>query len=96
MANPEPANVIPPETNSIVQNDVTIYPNPGSGQFKIVSNSGEEINSITVFDIAGRIVYEATTSSSEIDVDITTENKGIYFIRSNVNGNIKISKYINQ
>lgn len=36
------------------------------------------------------------TSTNEVDVDISDQPKGIYFVRCNINGEIKVLKYINQ
>jgi hypothetical protein len=82
------------ENTNQTQSEITIYPNPGSGQFKIIST--DDISSIIVCDVTGRIVYQSAVGSKEINIDISSEAKGIYFVKSIIGEKIKVTKYINQ
>lgn len=56
-----------------------VYPNPSNGIFKIESN--EEINSIQVLDITGRVVKQfAFSNNKNIELNISDLNKGTYII----------------
>ena len=78
---------------------ITIYPNPSDGSFSIESGtSGLEKNiSIEIFDLSGRKVFEApTTTSFPIKVDVQNIDAGIYFVRASSGGNLFIRKIIVQ
>ena len=57
---------------------VKIYPNPTEGMITI-ENDNNNLHSITVRDLSGKIVYQ-TTTSSEIVIDMTAFNSGAYFV----------------
>lgn len=59
------------------QNTVTVYPNPGNGEFTF--SEMETGNTLEVFDITGRIVHTATATSSNCLVDLSACNPGMYF-----------------
>lgn len=60
---------------------VLIYPNPSSGRFEIANNSGKPIESVSVFDMSGRIVESQSVAESwTIQMDLSDEPSGMYFI----------------
>lgn len=71
---------------------ISIYPNPNNGLFTV---SGAEIGSmIKVFDASGRIVYERTADTNEVEINIQHHTSGKYMIVSkNMNGK-EIKTYI--
>lgn len=94
-ANPE-ASDDQSVTDAIHQpGEVNIFPNPGSGQFKI-GFAEEGTKTIVIMDVTGRIVLEEQTFDKTIDVDLSTEPKGVYIVKSVINGKILFGKYINQ
>jgi hypothetical protein len=71
-------------TNDLVNNDndIHVYPNPGSGIFNIVSDKGfQDKTEVSVYNYLGEIVYKETSSSAEIGLDLSREQKGIYFLQ---------------
>ncbi|MBE7440961.1 MAG: T9SS type A sorting domain-containing protein [Flavobacteriales bacterium] len=65
--------------------DVNIYPNPITGNGFIAFNSLEATEQlISIYDIAGRVVYEKTYAikqgENKLTLETTNLTKGMYFI----------------
>jgi hypothetical protein len=58
-------------------NEITVSPNPGSGQF-VFSNLERE-NTIEIFDITGRSVLKTNTGNNSCIMDLTSKSPGLYF-----------------
>lgn len=82
---------------SNISNDISIFPNPTNGIFSIKLNDIESIQSYDILNIHGLAVYAANvvqdSSSNQIDLNLDSLPKGIYFIRMNI-GNQFISKKV--
>jgi hypothetical protein len=55
-----------------------IYPNPGSGWFKLESTQSGEIN---ILNSLGEVVYRSMHSGSMVDINLSNLPAGIYLIR---------------
>ena len=61
--------------------DISIYPNPNSGIFKLINSTMESV-SISVFDHLGRLVLNKLNANGQsIEIDISSEPKGIYLLK---------------
>ncbi len=56
---------------------ISIYPNPTNGNIII---EGENIKSIKITDVNGRLIKQLTVTDKQIDIDLSKEAKGIYFV----------------
>ncbi|MES2778430.1 MAG: immunoglobulin-like domain-containing protein, partial [Bacteroidota bacterium] len=75
--------------------NLSIYPNPNTGLFTIANKTNSNITAVQVMDVVGRTVYTKATQSNEVNVDLTTMNKGLYMvIIKDANGNEFSSKVI--
>jgi C1A family cysteine protease len=79
-----------------MDNMVTIYPNPGNGNFKLqYISANAETYTVTVIDLAGKAVLKNINYKqeglSEISLNMSGLQKGIYFV--NVKGN-EVSKLL--
>jgi hypothetical protein len=65
---------------AISSNDmsVAVYPNPFNSVITIMSNTKTEIE---VFNVLGSKVYSTTIEIGKSEVDLSTQSKGIYFVR---------------
>ena len=59
-------------------NNIVLYPNPTSGVFTII---GDNISNIDILDINGRLIKSFKVNSSNFKIDISNNQKGIYFIK---------------
>ena len=79
-------------TNIVEESIVTsIYPNPSNGLFSI---SGENIESIEVYDITGKLVMQQQVNSDNATIDLTNYAKGIYTLKTYTNSLVKSNKLI--
>jgi hypothetical protein len=60
-----------------------IYPNPSNGKFYLeTKNTGGDQIELLVMDLTGRIVYESKQAVPEtIEIDLSGQPKGMYFLR---------------
>lgn len=59
-----------------------LTPNPTSGAFKVIMNENITSGSLTVTDVSGNTVYKKSfKDQKEIEVDIHSQNQGIYIVR---------------
>ena len=66
----------------LAEKQIKIYPNPTRGKLaiEIVNYNFNDVGTIQVFDMAGRLVQNVTKLSSQLEVDITSEPPGSYII----------------
>lgn len=72
--------------------NISIFPNPSNG---IINIKAQDFYSIEILDIYGRIVLSENIKNLNYQIDITSQNSGIYFIKlSNEKSNViyKITK----
>jgi len=81
--------------NEVGNIDFNIYPNPNSGKFTIKFNNSDLNNVyIDIVDVNGKIIYQNNNiSSNNLEIDISENAKGTYFIRVN-NGGKALHKVI--
>ena len=70
--------------SSIVSNPVKIFPNPNHGRLIIELGKCMTINHlISVYDLYGRLMLRRETGSSELSIDLSSLEQGIYLVRIN-------------
>lgn len=73
--------------------DFSYFPNPTNGQVTIKSKT--EISDVSVYNIAGQLLYKNSVSTMNTNVDISTFSTGTYFFKvkfGEVNKTFKIVK----
>lgn len=101
----KPSNSVAQSNNKITQNTTTsifpsgfiISPNPNSGNFLISTIDNKQLtkSKIIVYDIMGNVVKQSEMLES-INIDISTEAKGIYFVRIENEQGVKMEKIVFQ
>jgi len=75
-----------------------LYPNPNNGLFHITQeNSTDDRIQISVSDIVGKLAYNTSLTSnvSGLDMDLTSQPKGLYFVRvTNSKGESGVKKLV--
>ena len=73
--------------------DFTYYPNPTSGQVSISSKT--PMSGVTVYNVAGQLLYQDSINGLETKVDISAFASGTYFFKlrfDDKEANFKIQK----
>jgi len=84
------------ESLSVSNFQTLISPNPSSDKIKI-SYSQLSIKDIYITDAQGKIVETLTSSSKEIEIDVSTWQKGVYFVKSvEKNGNSSFGRFVKE
>jgi hypothetical protein len=61
------------------QLETVVFPNPAASYFRVKSD--EMISAVEVFDILGKPVAEKQTQSTDVRMNISHLNRGMYFVR---------------
>src|SRR5690606_2956426 len=74
---------------------IEIFPNPSEGRF-YVKCKNDQLKSVTVFDIAGRLILQKSDTFSNDEmylIDLSSFQSGVYILKSEfVSGNLISSK----
>ena len=73
----------PQSTNQIeTQNMFSLYPNPTNSQVVINTNEIQALGEILITDMTGKIVNQFQTQKSTTEIDVSTLENGIYFVKA--------------
>jgi len=92
---PATTTLISVEENTINTN-VNIYPNPTKGVFWLSSKTLTNGSSIKVFDISGKLILSKINNSESniIKLDLSSVNKGLYFVELNSDTGSSVEKIV--
>lgn len=79
--------------NALTSNNIVAYPNPTNGMLTVECTLPAE--QITLTDVTGRMVFVANKTENALEIDLSGESKGVYFLHVWVEGKaetIKITK----
>ena len=71
---------------------ISIYPNPAKDSFTINNNGNFAINKITIYDVLGKVVYQANAVGNSIDT--SNFKTGLYLVKIDSNSNSITKKLI--
>jgi len=75
-------------SNFDIKNKIVIYPNPANDLVNIKTNFSEKVVSIEFYDVLGKIIFvEKIKNLSDIKIDVSNFEKGIYFLKVNFEDN---------
>ena len=75
----------------------SVYPNPSNGNFNIHFDNNLSEKTIQIFNVTGNIVYKKNKiKCSEVEFNLTTQPKGIYFLKVFDQNKISESKIVLQ
>lgn len=84
-----------PEKMDFQQVDA-LYPNPTTGKFSVTFSKALQNAVINIADVTGKVIQQFNSSGYKIDFNLSSEAKGIYFIKINDDGNVIIKKVVKQ
>ncbi len=64
-----------------ISKEISVYPNPSIGIFKVSGLSDNTYNSVEVYNSVGQMIMK-TEGTQELVIDITDQASGFYFIKS--------------
>jgi hypothetical protein len=74
---------------------VSISPNPTSGMIRIkLINSDKKTMLFTIGNLNGKLVYKSSSNENEVEIDLSDQPAGIYFLNVEIDGNSKVFKLI--
>ncbi|MDP1802993.1 MAG: T9SS type A sorting domain-containing protein [Bacteroidota bacterium] len=82
-------------TSETIKNNwnVELFPNPTKGNFTLVSKEESEVLTVTIMDIAGKLIYKNTVNTSNFIANLELNTKaGVYLITIKNNTNESITK----
>jgi hypothetical protein len=93
----QPFNFISVSINEIARTEITVYPNPNTGLFRITGSLGGNVT-IDLVNLLGEkiaVIYQGGSNSNfNQEVDFTDVANGIYFVRVNSNQGTVLKKII--
>ena len=83
------------ENFDVNETRIALYPNPNNGLFDVTLSNNYLLNSVAIYDIAGRLVYEQDDINNDVlKIDLTSSNSGIYTVVVNSEIGIFNSKIV--
>jgi inhibitor of cysteine peptidase len=65
--------------NQDQNNAIQVFPNPSNGEFVI--NNLEKENTIEIYDMVGKLVYQTVSKNPTCAIDLAGKDKGMYFYK---------------
>lgn len=79
---------------SVNNNQLSIYPNPSSGQFTIKLNGNQNGYTVELYNLLGELVYQFVLSNSQGIIDLSTQPAGMYFVYVKSNAGVEVGKVL--
>jgi uncharacterized repeat protein (TIGR01451 family) len=73
---------------------ISLYPNPTKD--KVYINGENNLQSIQLYDVQGRLLQTQLVEGNESVVDISTQSNGVYFIKVTSDKGIKVGKVVKE
>jgi hypothetical protein len=76
--------------------EISIYPNPTQSTFTINLETFTQPSSITIYDILGKTITSKQFITNQTEINLTGNNKGVYFINIQTENGTTVRKIILQ
>ena len=86
----EPSNVKEIELKAF-----SVFPNPTRDQL-VISREGNEMIQIRLLNLAGQVVMNAQSAQNRIELDLSSQSKGMYFLELTVGDQRSVRKVVKQ
>lgn len=67
----------------VENNDLKIFPNPSNHELNVIFNNKELFNSISLYDMNGKLLFENNSSYGDIKINTSEFSSGIYSLKIN-------------
>lgn len=70
-------------TESSIEKKISVFPNPSTGTLTIqgIDIAQNETLKLNIYNVLGQIVYEQQLKTATVQLDLSAQDKGIYFIQ---------------
>lgn len=80
--------------NEITESMISVHPIPAKDVIHFSFSGNEKIDFISMYDVQGKEVKRILSPSKNTDLDISSVGKGIYNLKTSVNGTIIVKKIV--
>lgn len=80
-------------TEELLENVLTVYPNPSSG-IVYVASSASELTHIEVYNSAGQLIKNETVKTANYQLDLSKEQPGLYLLQIQTEFGTKMKKIV--
>ena len=77
-------------------NSLTVYPNPGNGNFNLSIENFNKSAKIFVLDVFGNVMQQIEINNQILNIDIAGQPKGIYFVKVEDSQRVRMKKIVYQ
>lgn len=88
------SNVALGVTNTIFNNTIKLYPNPTSNVLNIENGTNQTISNVSIYSISGALIKETNSTNSIESISVSDLQSGIYFVKIQINDEVKNFKFI--
>lgn len=82
--------------NPVLDNLITIYPNPVKDIVNVTIKNDSTIKTIELYDIQGRLLQTQLVNDITSELDLSSRTNGMYFIKINTDKGSKVEKLIKE
>jgi hypothetical protein len=61
--------------------EMSVYPNPASGLLHLETQNGVAIETLTAYDLTGRVIFKKSGLGATEEIDVASWNSGVYILR---------------
>lgn len=83
------------EKASNKRNTFDIYPNPNSGTFTLTLPDAAAQHEVVIYDLLGNVIYHSSIINNQ-RIDISTQPKGVYFVKVSSGNEVWVRKVVHQ
>ena len=65
----------------ILNNEISVYPNPGTGEFWVSMPADQQVKALLVLDINGKQLLRESNFKTSNPIDLTALKAGVYLLR---------------
>ncbi len=84
----------PLATNSFFASNYTVGPNPANDVVNVSSKNNNNINTVEITDVNGRVVKNVTVNATTSQINVADLNSGVYFLKASSENGVGTSKIV--
>jgi hypothetical protein len=89
----DPFNILSADSNSF-GNTIKLFPNPASDVLNIENTTDSNVSSVSIYSISGALVKQINSENSIQSISVSELQTGLYFVKVQVNDEVKNFKFI--